>query len=114
MTQENFELLEKAIELVKENKQSLKWLEEVVIVNILSENSEVLSILIKILHQERESKDLVIRELNHELSRADIYLRDPKYLKANKEFALNNIKQFFLKYWGKFGVGHCYKQKENL
>lgn len=95
---------------------------EIAIINILSQDKNVIPTLLKILEQERKVKNELITDMNLELSRADEYIREPilfakdkqsknKDLKLNqaREFIINNITIFYHKY--RDVITHCFNKQ---
>ncbi len=91
------------------------------IISCIAEDKNAIPTVLSILAAERESKDELITDMNLELSRADEALQNPlafasdksakDYIKFQqaKEFILNNITGFYIKYKGK--ITHCFNKQ---
>lgn len=97
------------IKLVVNNPILSKDQQEQLIINILSEDKDILPTLLSILHVERQQQKEIIVDLNAEVSRYHIHINDPKLLKKNREF-LNEQTGMIYKKWKAF-IRPCFNNK---
>lgn len=77
------------------------------IVEVLANDENVIPTIMKILDRDREFKKEISQEMNLLLSKAHIGLEDPKF--NGDGFMQKEIIEFYTKYKGVKGVGHCFK-----
>ena len=119
--------LEKIREIV--NRESLpEEAKEFLIIQVLATDKKVIPLIMKVLDEERSQNHELICDMNLELSRADVHIENPTLgcgeIKSStkdkskieeikraqaKEFVLNHITAFYVKYKGK--ITHCFNKQ---
>jgi hypothetical protein len=111
MEQETFDTIYKYAQQVANKEMNKDYFLEHILIPVLSTEDEAVPLFLEVLNRQITTKKNIMQEMNHELSRAEVFLADPKQLaNSGLDFALDNIKKFYQKWTGIFGVGHCYKK----
>lgn len=90
------------------------------IISVISQDDNAIPTLLAILSAERNFKKQLLLDMNLELSRADVHIQNPtlaardakkdeQKLAQAREFVLNHITAFYVKYKGH--ISHCFNKQ---
>jgi hypothetical protein len=114
MRQKDFDEIARMVDMVRNKEANLSSFEDGLLF-ILAETDSAWDKFTKLLNIRYRMLQKLLKESNFQLSRSEVFVTNPKYQKPkDKTFVQSEIHKHFIDNWGKMGVGHCFKNKEQV